>query len=60
MILVHRLLQSILHDLKIQEYLAGVKALGLISKLLTCPLWHLLEDKFVNILAPKDGSKISK
>jgi hypothetical protein len=38
------------NDLKIQEYLAGVKALGLISKLLTCPLWHLLEDKFVNIL----------
>lgn len=46
----NRLLQSILHDLKIQEYLAGVKALGLISKLLTCPLWHLLEDKSVNIL----------
>ena len=35
---------------KIQEYLAGVKALGLISKLLTCPRWHLLEDKSVNIL----------
>jgi hypothetical protein len=33
----NRLLQSILHDLRIQEYLAGVKALGLISKHLTCP-----------------------
>jgi len=46
----NRLLQSILHDLKTPEYLAGVKALGLISKFITCPLWHLLEDKSVNIL----------
>ena len=43
------LLQSVLHDLKTPEYLAGVKALGLISRLVTSPLWRLLEAKDIHI-----------
>ena len=45
-----RLLKAVLHDLHIKEYIAGVKALGLISRLITCPLWCILEDKDINIL----------
>ena len=32
------------------EYLAGVKALGLISKFISCPLWSVLEDKNVSVV----------
>ena len=46
----NRLLKSILFDLRTSEYLAGVKALGLISKFITCPLWSVLEDKNVSIV----------
>jgi len=45
----NKLLQSVLFDLKTPEFVAGVKALGLISKLVTCPLWTVLEDKDVSI-----------
>ena len=38
------------HDLQIPFYIAGTKALGLISKLITTPLWDLIEDKSVHIL----------
>ena len=44
------MLKAVLHDLQIKEYIAGVKALGLISRLITCPLWCILEDKDINIL----------
>ena len=46
----NRLLKSVQFDLKVNEYLAGIKALGLISKLITCPLWSVLEDKGVSIV----------
>ncbi|CAG2192717.1 unnamed protein product [Mytilus edulis] len=46
----NRLLKSILHDLKTPEFIAGVKALGLICTFITCPLWHILEDKSVSII----------
>jgi len=46
----NRLLKSILHDLKTPEFVAGVKALALICKFVTCPLWHILEDKYVSII----------
>ena len=46
----NQLLKAVLHDLKTREYLAGVKALGLISRLVTSPLWLVLEDKSVHIL----------
>lgn len=43
------LLQSVYHDLQMPEYVAGCKTLGLISRLVTQPLWCLLEDKSVHI-----------
>lgn len=46
----NRLLKCVLQDLQTPEFVAGVKCLGLISKLLTCPLWNAIEDKDVNIL----------
>jgi hypothetical protein len=36
-------------DLNIPEFLAGLKALDLISKLITCPLWSILEDKNISM-----------
>ena len=46
----NRLLKSVLHDLKCPELLAGCKALGLISKFITTPLWRVIEDKSLHIL----------
>ncbi|WAR12743.1 SPIN3-like protein [Mya arenaria] len=46
----NKLLKAVLHDIKVPWYLSEVKALGLISKLITVPLWCLLEDKTVHIL----------
>ena len=46
----NKLLKTVLFDLKVKEYLAGVKALGLISKFITCPLWCILEDKSISIV----------
>lgn len=40
----------VLHDLKVPFFMSGCKALGLICKLITTPLWHLLEDKSINIV----------
>lgn len=45
-----RLLQAVLHDLKILELVAGCQALGLISKFVNTLLWTLIEDKSVHIL----------
>lgn len=36
--------------IQIPEFVAGVKALGLISRHLTGPLWSLLENKDLHIL----------
>ncbi|WAR22430.1 hypothetical protein MAR_016404 [Mya arenaria] len=46
----NRLLKAVLFDLKVPEYIAGIKALGLISKFITGPLWSILEDKSVTIV----------
>jgi len=46
----NRLLASVLHDLKIPEYVAGCKALGLICRFVTMPLWSLIQDKGIHIL----------
>ena len=40
----------VLHDLKVPFFLAGCKALGLVSKLITAPLWNLIEDPSIHIL----------
>jgi len=45
----NQLLKAVLHDLTVTEYIAGVKALALVYKFVTCPLWHLLEDKSIYI-----------
>lgn len=47
---LNRLTQSVAFDLDVVTYVAGCKALGLISKLVSTPLWNLLEDKSINIL----------
>ena len=45
----NRLLQSVKHDINVPEYLAGCKALGLVSELITKPLWGLIENKNVHV-----------
>ena len=39
-----RLLSSVLSDIEVPLYLGGCRVLGLISKLITAPLWRLIED----------------
>ena len=46
----NRLLQAVQFDLGIQEYLAGCKALGLVSELITKPLWCKIEDSNITIM----------
>ncbi|ELT88809.1 hypothetical protein CAPTEDRAFT_217367, partial [Capitella teleta] len=46
----NRLLKAVQADLKVEEFVAGCKALGLVSKLITCPLWNVIEKKDVSIL----------
>lgn len=43
------LLQSVLHDLETPFFISGCKALGLISKYITTPLWRVIENKDVSI-----------
>ena len=45
----NKLQKSILFDLKIPEFIAGTKALALICKFITSPLWCVLEDKSVSL-----------
>lgn len=40
----------VLYDLKISFFIAGCKALGLVCKLITTPLWHLIERKDLHIM----------
>ena len=44
------LLRAVNKDFRVKTYLVGARALGLISKLIIVPLWHILEDKSVSIL----------
>ncbi|CAG2211921.1 unnamed protein product [Mytilus edulis] len=46
----NRLLKSILFDLKTTKFIAGLKALGLLSMFVTCPLWSVLENGNVSII----------
>ena len=52
------LLKSVLHDLKVPQFLAGTKALGLLSRIITEPLWCLIEDKQINILVRHSLSRV--
>ncbi|XP_033731138.1 uncharacterized protein LOC117320739 [Pecten maximus] len=42
--------QWVLHDLNTSFFIAGCKALGLICKLVTSPLWNLIEKKEIHIM----------
>ena len=46
----NNLLKAVSCDIKVKEYLAGCKALGLVSRLITGPLWCLLENKTIHIM----------
>ena len=46
----NNLFKSVLFDLKLPLFVAGTKALGLVSRLITVPLWCLIEDKQIHIL----------
>ena len=46
----NQLLKAVLADLSVHEYVAGCKALGIINKAVTGPLWRVLECKEITIL----------
>ena len=46
----NRLLGAVFDDLHVKGFVAGCRALGLISKIITEALWKVLEDKTVHIL----------
>lgn len=46
----NRLLKSIFNDINTPVYVAGLKALGLVSFFITIPLWNLIENKNIHIL----------
>ena len=46
----NQLLKAVLADIKIPEHLAGCKALGLVNKFITGPLWRVLESRNITIL----------
>ena len=46
----NRLLRAVLADIQVPEFLAGCKALGLINKIVTGPLWRVIESKDISIL----------
>ena len=43
----NQLLKAVSADLSVSKYLAGCKALGIINKVVTEPLWRVLECKFL-------------
>ena len=47
---LNRLLQAVLSDLSVSKYLAGCKALGIIDKVVTGPLWRHLMQSTTSIL----------
>ena len=47
---LNRLTKSVLHDLQVPIYIAGCKALRMVSKFVSTPLWILLEDRSVSLL----------
>ena len=45
----NNLLKSVLHDIGTPHYVAGTKALGLVCRFITSPLWKLLENRDIHI-----------
>ncbi len=50
----NRLLQCVLADLKNPKYLSGCRALGLVDKLVTVPLWRKLQESSISIIEMDD------
>ena len=48
------LVKSVLKDQEVPFFIAGCKALGLISKLITTPLWRVIESKKISICMMND------
>ena len=46
----NQLLRAVFSDVKVPEYRAGCKALGLVNKMVTGPLWRVLETQDTSIL----------
>ena len=46
----NQLLWAVLSDIQVPEHLAGCKALGLVNKVVTGPLWRILETSDISIL----------
>ena len=46
----NQLLRAVFSDIQVPEYLAGCKALGLVNKVVTGPLWRILESPDISIL----------
>ena len=46
----NRLLQSVLKDIKNTAFISGCRALGLIDKIVTGPLWRKLEESSISVL----------
>ena len=46
----NKLLRAVLADVQVPEFLAGCKALGLVNKIITGPLWRIIESKDESIL----------
>ena len=54
------LLQSVLADLKVPQYMAGGTALGIIDKLITGPLWRHLQLPSTSVLTMSEVYTIMK
>ena len=50
----NKLLKAVYHDLEVASFVAGCRALGLVDKLVTGPLWRVLEKKDVGVLDMSD------
>ena len=46
----NKLLRTVLADVQVPEFITGCKALGLVNKLITGPLWRVIESKDLSIL----------
>ena len=46
----NKLLRAVLADVQVPEFIAGCKALGLVNKIITGPLWRVVESKDLSIL----------
>ena len=46
----NQLLRAVFHDICVPEYVAGCRALGIINKVVTSPLWRVLEAADISFL----------